>query len=106
MRPLRAQRLERLVDADPSFYTDHAGTRTGLGLTFDCPIHENCFLAVPFANPLDGGPAEPRKTWQRDGDTFESLTLSPSIRILGGDEGCEWHGFIRSGLFETCGDSR
>jgi len=37
---------------------------------------------------------------------FGTVTLSPSIRILGGDDGCEWHGFIRAGRFETCGDAR
>ena len=36
----------------------------------------------------------------------DAVTLSPSIRRLGGADGCEWHGFIRGGRFETCGDAR
>jgi hypothetical protein len=54
---------------------------------------------VAFANPLDGGPphislGEP--TWQRTGDTFETLTLSPSI-LRTRPYGCGWHGFITDG---------
>lgn len=120
MRPQREKPLERLVDADPRFYDwspdrelnpQYADRpdRHGIGLLFDCPIHgDHCLVGVPFANPLDGGgPHEPsRPTWQRTGESFETLTLSPSIKVLGGETGCEWHGFIRDGRFETCEDSR
>lgn len=115
---LREKRLERLVDADPRFYgwspdrdlnPQYADKpdRVGLGIMFDCPIHEPyCFVAVPFKVAIDGGgPIDNRPTWDRTGDTFETLTLSPSIRVLGGPGGCRWHGFIRNGRFETCGDS-
>lgn len=117
MRPLRSKPIERLVDADPAFYdytpdralNPNAGPdRKGLGVIFMCPIHEECWVSVPFKVALDGGaPVDPaRVAWDRAGDTFEGLTLSPSIRILGGPNGCEWHGFIKAGRFETCGDSR
>lgn len=119
MKPLRPQPLERLVDAEPRFVfsggegvTDANGQpvpkREGVGVSFACPIHEGyCRVYVPFTNPIDGGPApDPRITWERQGETFETLTLTPSIKVLGGSEGCEWHGFIRAGRFETCGDSR
>lgn len=71
-------------------------TRRGVGLTFRCP---HCIgrLYVPFANPLDGGPAMPNSrgcSWQRTGDTFESLSLTPSVDASEG--GC-WHGFITNG---------
>lgn len=124
VKPRRAQPLERLVDADPRYYdwkpdrelNPHLAAfpdRTGIGLFFDCPIHADCWVAVRFANPLDGGgtfmhPDEPAATpaWQRTGEDFATLTLSPSIRVLGGADGCEWHGFIRGGKFEHCGDSK
>lgn len=107
MKPRRDKPLERLVDADPAWMD---GTdRRGIGVQFNCPIHEHCCGGVQFTNPVDGGSprdANGRPRWHRTGDTFETLTLSPSIRRLGGPDGCEWHGFIRDGRFETCGDSR
>ena len=113
---LRAQPLERLVDAEPAWVGERGagGLREGVGVSFDCPIHEDCHLGAPFKNPLDGqGPpgwkALDGTQWTRSGDTFETLTLSPSIHMLGEKDdppGCQWHGFIRAGRFETCGDSR
>jgi hypothetical protein len=81
--------------------------RHGVGLLCDCPCGCGSRLYVPFANPLDGGPPlEPdRSRWLRDGDTFEAVTLSPSIRRIPHDGSCGWHGYIRSGGIETCGDS-
>ena len=69
--------------------------RTGVGVGFDCPCgcESRCF--IPFTNPLDGGPAiQDRVTWERTGDIFENLTLTPSILRIGG---CAWHGFITNG---------
>ena len=56
-------------------------------------------LFVPFVNPLDGGPPLEvgRPNWQRTGDTFESLTLTPSILRRRDRGGCGWHGFITNG---------
>lgn len=122
MKPRRARPLERLVDADPSWVgTGGPGVtradgspvpeRRGVALGFNCPIHEDCYVCVPVDPPLDGAGAMPDlmagKAWKRTGgEDFDTVTLSPSIRILGGPDGCEWHGFIRGGRFETCGDSR
>jgi hypothetical protein len=71
--------------------------REGIGVIFNCPCgcKSECF--IPFANPLDGGPAifnGDKHVWQREGDTFEMLTLTPSILRIGG---CAWHGFITKG---------
>lgn len=108
MKPLRAQPLERLVEANPKL--EHNGT----WLSFDCPIHHNdhtpemapievarhwCRIAIPLRPPDVQG-------WDHNGQPFESLTVSPSIAQRGGPDGCEWHGFIRDGRFEHCGDSR
>lgn len=78
-----------------------APERHGVSLLCDCPCgkcDEHHQLHVPFANPIDGGPGlHGEKGWQRTGDTFETLTLKPSIlrsRALGG---CGWHGYITNG---------
>jgi hypothetical protein len=83
-----------------------APRREGVGVIFDCPCgadgeHHRCY--VPFANPLDGGPPNDPKGWnssggwQREGDTFDTLTLRPSIRRNPAHGGCGWHGFITKG---------
>lgn len=62
--------------------------------------------------------------WERTGDTFDTLTLAPSIRhipryasrdaalasgaiekYLNPTMWCAFHGFIRAGGIEFCGDS-
>lgn len=75
-----------------------------MGVTFDCPCPRCQALApnarknwyVPFANPIDGGePLDRTKNlWQRTGETFETLTLSPSVDVS--KYGC-WHGHIQNG---------
>jgi len=108
----------RLIDLDPRFVgaggegvTDKDGhpvpARHGVGLSFLCPcptctaqrtgdrdkdFHLRVF--VDFANPLDGGPSyqpSERHQWQRMGETFETLTLTPSILSVAGKGGCGWH---------------
>jgi hypothetical protein len=82
--------------------------REGVGLACDCPCGCGSAMFIPFANPLDGGPNEHPKGWQREGDTFETLTLRPSIRRLkwtdthGVEHGCGWHGFITNGDAAAC----
>jgi hypothetical protein len=111
----------RLVDLNPHWISEWtpAGKpqRHGQGLMLDCP---HCVasgiksdspkmvrLPVAFKNPLDGGPPFgpdshpngvpiPRPLWQRTGDTFETLTLSPSIDASGTHAG-GWHGHIQNG---------
>lgn len=85
---------ENIRNADGS----PAPHREGVALGFDCPCGcgQRCF--IPFENPLDGGPATPTSSehplWKRTGETFETLTLTPSIQRL---DGCCWHGFITNG---------
>ena len=102
----------KLVDLHPRWIgcggegvTDKDGNpvpyRANIGLICDCPVcgpdHE---LFVPFANPVDGkGPHDSRQGWQRVGETFDDLTLTPSI--LRKDR-CGWHGFITNGEIITC----
>ncbi len=76
-----------------------APRREGVGVEFDCPCGKcgiPCY--VQFDNPLDGGSKynPPHAGWKRTGETFETLTLTPSIlRTL--PHGCGWHGFITNG---------
>lgn len=74
--------------------------RHGVGITLDCPCGCESPLFVAFQNPLDGGEALQYRTavWKREGDTFETLTLTPSIKRMPiNGKGCGWHGFITKG---------
>ncbi len=52
-------------------------------------------LAVFFANPTDGKPpSDDHLLWNRTGDSYETMTLSPSIDASASGH---WHGFITSG---------
>jgi len=107
MKPRRLKDLVFLSEADPELVSMDG--RQGIGFSFDCPIHDNCRLAVPFLRPLDGGPPASwlngKQAWDHFGD-LPNITVSPSIHILGGEDSCQWHGFIRGGKFDTCGDSQ
>lgn len=101
--------MSPLTDLDPR-WVEHDG-RDGLGVSFRCPgCSIDHRIAVFFANPLDDGDQLPGMLgWQRIGDTFETLTLTPSIRIY--DHGSpdaapvagreHWHGFITKGMVTT-----
>jgi hypothetical protein len=80
-----------------------------VGITFDCPCSAVIMLTghphnvkcprrifVFFDKPLDGGaPIPGERLWQRSGgDSFETMTLAPSIDASG--EG-HWHGWVRDG---------
>jgi hypothetical protein len=87
-----------LSELEPSWWTATEG-RTGMGLAFLCPHCKTQMLGVWFANPLDGGPAatadsSPAPRWKREGETFETLTLTPSIDA---STSGHWHGHIRNG---------
>lgn len=122
-----SERKHRLVDCNPR-WMESGGQRCGL--RFDCPEgHADCGHSIPFTPSLDGG-AVPSwyssgAQWQRTGDTFETITLSPSIRRepayasreaaiaagalpehLNDSHFCALHIFIRDGQIEFCGDSR
>ena len=99
----------RLVDLEPMWTeTGPENTidpnRTGIGVVFNCPCGCKSYIGVMFSNPLDGKQAFPdnRVKWKREGESFEDLTLTPSIRLL---SGCKWHGFVTKGELITCGDS-
>jgi hypothetical protein len=100
----------RLIDLDPRWCSENRLTgeqRTGMGMSFLCPVHRDHRLAVAFANPIDGGSVMTghRYLWQREGETFETITLGPSVDASGHSHGDNiqtpcWHGFIRKGNVE------
>lgn len=89
----------KLTDRTPRWVVD--AERRRIGVRFDCPCSvcvasdDPLPLSVPFANPLDGADPDPRG-WQREGDTFEGLTVSPSILMRNGP-GEHWHGWLKNG---------
>lgn len=84
-----------------------APERHGVGVLLTCPCG-NCDefhdLYVPFENPIDGGPAleSGHPKWKRTGDTFDTLTLTPSILRSKEKGGCGWHGYITAGEVTSC----
>ncbi len=79
--------------------------RFQIGVGFDCPCGCPITCFIPFVNPIDGGPAIDLKceNWIRKGETFETLTLTPSIKRL--YPNC-WHGHIENGEVTFCSDSK
>jgi hypothetical protein len=102
----------RLADLNPEWFSSGGAgiteTATGrpvplrerVGVELDCPCGCAHRLYVPFANPPDGlGPTSPGHGWQRTGETFGDLTLTPSIQRERPNR-C-WHGFITNGEIIT-----
>ena len=123
-------RKTRLVDCNPDFRSYDGRDGALDALAFACPEgHIDCRIIVPFTPALDGA-AQPVKQrngaqWSRTGDTFETLTLQPSIRTiqqypsrdaaLAAGVGAEWfterlicglHIFVTNGEITFCGDSK
>lgn len=103
----------RLVDLDPHWIGIHDWSENSpyhVGITFRCPHcppgkrGETTFIAVFFSNPIDPGQLQQKYSWttsklaenlwNRQGDTFDTLTLSPSVDASGNGH---WHGFITNG---------
>lgn len=97
----------RLADLNPRFVgaggegvSDKNGNpvprRSGVGITFDCPCGCGDRVFASFDNPIDGGPplGDARPLWSRTGESFDEMTLRPSILRI---DGCGWHGWITNG---------
>jgi hypothetical protein len=99
------------------------------GIKFDCPEgHVGCWHSIPFVPAFHGEPPawyKARTTWKRAGNTFNTLTLSPSIRRIpvykNRDEAlaqgalaehiadelfCALHIYIKNGKIEFLADSK
>jgi len=101
----------RLSDLEPRWITgkrsdalEAKGKRGDVGLSFLCPHCREVRLAVPFAPPIDEGilwlwagwdnQFKGRPIWTRTGETFDTITLTPSIDVSASGH---WHGFIQGG---------
>ncbi len=83
----------KLIELEPSWHNE------GTHVVFNCP---KCKAHRIYISLKDGA-----YVWQKTGETFEDLTLSPSIahenhRTLddGGHEVCKSHFFIKNGEIE------
>jgi hypothetical protein len=85
--------MQALIELNPE-WIGLTRTSSGEGMTLVCPTcgPRHC-LAVYFSNPLDGKESAPWQgmKWEREGDTFDTLTISPSINYP-----C-FHGWIEDG---------
>lgn len=114
----------KLIDLDPSFVGQyHAGTARedpttyreldsvegAQGVLFICPKCQQHSILCWFKNPRNAPPvpesAFPRPgRWTFSGDTFDVLTLEPSIDLStitfdnpAGPDRCYWHGWVQNG---------
>ncbi len=125
-----SRRRTRLVDCQPRWVTNYHGKcgDSPDAIMFGCPEgHGDCKHIIPFTPALDGSTnaMETGRGWQRTGDTFETLTLSPSIRRIPRYESreaaiaagcipeyvtesfaCGLHVFVVNGEIQFCGDSK
>lgn len=100
---LRAKRIfpVRLAELEPHWVSVGGGNRHGMGISFNCPHCDTVRLAVWFSNPIDGGAPYTRTNggpvtlWNREGDTFDMLSVHPSVDA---SEHGHWHGYIACGL--------
>ncbi len=97
----------KLIDLEPHWVGLGDTGALVIGITFNSPTTGKR-LGVLFGNPIDrdgwmpkiGNPMDvpgffpESKRWQRTGETFETLTLSPSIDC---SQHGEWHGSITNG---------
>lgn len=101
----------RLIELAPRWLHSGEG-RAGMGVSFECPCcsgTDHCIrLVVWFSNPIDGGTPMPGGTyrWRRIGDTFETLTLIPSVDASAPEPNgrVDWHGNITDG--QCVGDNQ
>lgn len=102
----------RLTDLNPRWYTI-GDSPDIVGLTFDCPCcgpdgkptslgtNYRPRIGVLFKEEIDrdGLPNDVHWSragakWHREGETFETLTLAPSINC---EQFGHWHGWIKNG---------
>ena len=69
--------------------------RANVAILFDCPCGCDSTVHLTISNPLGGAdPIRETNTWERTGDTFETLTLTPSFQRR---SHCGYHGWVTSG---------
>lgn len=93
----------KLTDLNPKWVgCGEPGNEIIFGLRFDCPhcrVQKLAVLFSPFIDPHNWIPRigefhMDKQKWNREGETFETLTLKPSINT---EFSGHWHGFIENG---------
>lgn len=79
----------------------HNGRDVGRGIWLWCPGCDEAHrpMVAGVAGDLPEGPC-----WQWNGDP-DSLTISPSLLVCGGDRGYTCHSFVRAGQWQFLPDS-
>lgn len=80
------------------FFLDSSSGQVDPALGFMCPCGCGSEACVTIGR---GHKPEGNHTWLWDGNR-EQPTLDPSIKRVGG---CKWHGYLKAGVWEPCGDS-
>jgi hypothetical protein len=96
----------RLADLNPKWTTPvRFSVELPTGISFLCPCCKELRLSVPFNNPIDPDSLLAATNWQasqpawhRTGDTFDTLSLLPSIDYSASGH---WHGHISNGAVVT-----
>lgn len=91
----------KLVDLHPEWLD---GEAPRAALEFDCPCgapprEGQAYPACGWGRvyiPIAGRSSHP-VAWGVTGETFETLTLTPSIHAVG-----HWHGWLRDGVLVSC----
>lgn len=95
----------KLLDLDPRYFTCGKSDQP-VGISFDCPHCHETGQRLAIAIHMDGtnfdpDPANPQQfpsnecIWNvAGGDSFENLSLSPSIDASASGH---WHGFVTNG---------
>lgn len=104
----------RLVDLNPKWVKVH-GTDEIYGISYNCPCRKPGSIGEEGnvdVCPMGGWSVVPTKTnfaggessadakargWDLTGDSFENVTLAPSIHHVG-----HWHGFLTNGVLISC----
>lgn len=81
----------KLVDLDPSFFVGADGEKRALYFLCPCGCGARVGVSLKPKNP---------NGWTMTGETFETLSLVPSVRVTGGCPN-RWHGFITGGQVLT-----
>ena len=97
----------RLTDLKPRWIGwTHEGVGAYIGVTFECPHCRVQRLGLTFREPIGVGGFDVTKMhwpeiglqWHREGETFDTLSLSPSINVTSPIEWKNhWHGYITNG---------
>lgn len=85
----------KLTDLAPAWHGVYDSGPNAIA-SFLCPVCRKHRIDIPITPTRDSAPLYGPVQWQRTGDDFTALTLSPSIAHDSG-AGCKSHFFVREG---------